>query len=199
MPDVIAAVLASVAVFAVTNLDDLVVLAVLFRMAARGGPPSSSQVVAGQYLGIGTLVAVSALAAAGLVAVDERVVGLLGLVPLGLGVRGLWQAGRDDEEQDPVVVRGVRGVALLTCANGADNVGVYLPWFRQQGVEGTATFVAVAAVLVGLWCVVGVWLAGRRPVEALLDRWGRWLVPVLFVVLGVVILVEAGTVGILGG
>ena len=195
VPDVAAALFGAGVVFAATNLDDLVVLAVLFRAAGTGGPLSRRGIVVGQYLGIGVLVGAGAMVAAGLVRVDGRVVGVLGLVPLGLGVRGLWRARGGREPEVLASVAGVGGVALLTCANGADNLGVYVPWFRDRGAGAVVAFVVVSLVLVGVWCVGGIWLAGRRPVVVVLDRWGRWLVPLVFVVLGVAVLVEAGTIG----
>lgn len=75
--------------FAGTNVDDLVVLTVLFLSARATGRPRPWQIWSGQYAGIAVLVVVSALAALGLAAVPDRWVGLLGLVPIALGVKGL--------------------------------------------------------------------------------------------------------------
>ena len=175
-----------------TNVDDLVVLIVLFATTRRDGL-RRWEVVVGQYAGIATLVAVSALAALGLLVVPDRWIGLLGLVPITLGVRGLVRARRASAGERPVAaVSGWLGVAGVTVANGADNLGVYTPLFRQAGPGASAVYAAVFAVLVAVWCAAGVFLAGRRPVVAVLDRAGDWLVPVVFVVIGVAILVTSG-------
>ncbi|MEP6527398.1 MAG: cadmium resistance transporter [Nocardioidaceae bacterium] len=71
MSPVLPTLLAAVGTFVVTNLDDIVVLTALFPTSGRGGP-GRYQIVAGQYLGIFALVAVSVVAALGLLVVPER-------------------------------------------------------------------------------------------------------------------------------
>src|SRR2546430_1421065 len=82
----------AVAVFVATNLDGFVLLTLLFATPGASG----RSVVVGQYLGLAILVAISAIAAIGLVVVPTRWVGLLGAIPLALGVRALTR--RDDHE-----------------------------------------------------------------------------------------------------
>ncbi len=83
-------------------------LTVLFLSSRATGRPRRWQIWAGQSLGIATLVAVSVVAALGLTIVPDQWVGLLGLVPFGLGVRGLLRAQDPDP---PVVATGVLSVA----------------------------------------------------------------------------------------
>jgi len=181
--------------FVVTNVDDFVVLTVLFATAGRGGP-SGRQIVTGQYLGIGLLVTVSSLVALGLSPVPARWIGLLGLVPVGLGVRGLVRLRRPtDEEVRVTAMTGTLGVVALTLANGADNLSVYIPLFRQAGPGRSAAYVVTFAALVGVWCLVARAVAGRRVLVAGIDRVGRWLVPVLYIAIGIRVIVVSGLVG----
>jgi cadmium resistance protein CadD (predicted permease) len=180
---VLALVVSAIAVFAGTNIDDLVVLTALF--GSRQVRPR--QIIVGQYLGIAALVAVGFVAAAGLVIVPNRWVGLFGVIPLGLGVRGLVRGS----EHGPVMVKSTIGVAGITIANGADNVSVYTPLFRQAG-WGTVIYVAVFAALVAVWLAIAGFLASRQPVVALLDRWGHRIVPLVFIAIGVLLI--AGTI-----
>jgi len=83
VPELLGAVAAAAGVFAGTNVDDLIVLTVLFLAARASGRPKVWQVWAGQYGGIAALVLVAGLGALGLTLVPDRWVGLLGLVPLG--------------------------------------------------------------------------------------------------------------------
>src|ERR1043165_3359703 len=142
--------------FAGTNIDDIIVLTVLFLSARANGKPRPWQIWAGQYLGIAALVAVSILAALGLSIIPDDHVGLLGLVPLALGVRGLVTAIRGKESDDtPVAAAGLLTVAGITIANGADNISVYTPVFRTIGTGATLLTLAVFAVGVAVWCAAG--------------------------------------------
>jgi cadmium resistance protein CadD (predicted permease) len=143
------------------------------------------------------LVLVSALAAAGLTLVPDRWVGLLGLVPIGLGVHGLIAAIRagPDDDDPPVTATGVPAVAAITIANGADNIAVYTPLFRTIGVNATAVTVAVFAAMIAVWCAAASWLGSHRRVVAFVERYGHWLVPAVFILIGTVIIAESGVLG----
>jgi cadmium resistance protein CadD (predicted permease) len=187
-------VAAALGVFAGTNVDDVIVLTVLFLGSRATGAPRPWQIVAGQYLGMAVLVAVSAAAAVGLAVVPDRPVGLLGLVPLGLGVAGLVRAARRPSAGTavtPVVAGGVMAVAGLTIANGADNVSVYTPAFRTVGVAGSLVMTAVFAALVGVWCAASAWTGARPRVVGAVERTGLWLVPVVFVAVGAVVIARS--------
>jgi cadmium resistance transport/sequestration family protein len=196
VPDLLGTVVTAAGVFIGTNIDDLMVLTVLFLAARASGRPKAWQVWVGQYGGIAALVLVSGLGALGLTLVPDRWVGLLGLVPIGLGVRGLIAAvRRADGDESPVVAGNAVAVAGVTIANGADNIAVYTPMFRTIGVTATVVTVVVFAVLVAVWCLAASWLGSHRRVIAVVERWGHWLVPVVFVVIGAVIIAESGLLG----
>ncbi|GAA2716898.1 cadmium resistance transporter [Micromonospora olivasterospora] len=193
MTDLLAAAAGAALVFAATNLDDIVVLTVLF-VAARGtGRPRPWHIVAGQYLGIGALVAAAVVVAAGLLVVPDPWTGLLGLLPIGLGVRALLARGDDDGP--PAVVGGLLGVAGVTVANGADNIAVYVPVFRSLTPTTGLVYLLVFAALVAAWCAAAAVLGGHPRVVRLVGRAGHWLVPAVFVAIGAVILVSSGVLG----
>lgn len=181
-----------------TNIDDILVLTVLFLSSRAGGRPLRGQIWGGQYLGIAVLVAVSVVAALGLTVVPDDWVGLLGLVPFALGVRGLWAAIRargDGEDGGAVVAGSLPAVAGVTIANGADNISVYTPVFRTIGAGATVVTVAVFAAGVALWCLAGSWLGSHQKVVGVVERYGQWLVPAVFMVIGAVIVAESGVLG----
>ena len=74
------------ALFSGTNLDDIVVLAILNVSSRAEGRPLAWQIWTGQFLGMAWLVAVSLLAALGLTVLPDHVIWVLGLVPLGMGL-----------------------------------------------------------------------------------------------------------------
>ncbi|GHJ48770.1 cadmium transporter [Catellatospora sp. TT07R-123] len=190
--------LAAAGVFAGTNIDDLLVLTVLFLSARASGVPARGAIWAGQYAGIAALIAVSAAAALGLAVVPGRWVGLLGLVPLALGVRTLLRHRAGDGQDGPAVpARTAWAVAGVTVANGADNIAVYTPVLRTAGLGAGIVIVAVFALLTAVWCLAGSWLGGHRHVVALLEKAGHRLVPAVFILIGAVIIAESGVLSAL--
>ncbi|GAA2435765.1 CadD family cadmium resistance transporter [Actinomadura vinacea] len=182
--------------FVGTNIDDIIVLTVLFLSGRAEGRPRGRQIWAGQYLGIAALVAVSVIAALGLTVVPDDWVGLLGLVPLALGVRGLVSAMRAaGDDASPVVAGSMLAVSGVTIANGADNISVYTPVFRTIGAGPTAVTIAVFAAGVALWCLAASWLGSHKKVIEIVERYGRWLVPAVFIAIGTLIVVESGVLG----
>jgi cadmium resistance protein CadD (predicted permease) len=189
----------AVAVFVVTNVDDLLLLALFF---ARAGARRSAvwRVVGGQYLGFAAILAVTVVGALGAGLLPAPVVAYLGLVPLALGLRAAWRvrqesaddAGPDAEPDEPTVT----AVAAVTIANGGDNIGVYVPLLSTAGARGIVAYGAVFLALTGVWCVAGRLLATRRPVARALARHGRLVLPVVLIALGVVILVQGGAFGL---
>ncbi|MGN9808530.1 cadmium resistance transporter [Micromonospora sp. BQ11] len=192
MIDLLGTAAGAALVFAATDIDDIVILTLFFVAARSTGRPRTGQIVAGQYLGIGALVLASAVVAAGLLVVPDPWTGLLGLLPIALGVRALRTS---DDDEAPTVVTGTLGVAGVTIANGADNVAVYVPVFRALGPADSGVFLLVFVMLIALWCAAAAWL-GRHPrVTRVVARAGHWLVPTIFIAIGVVILVSSGVVG----
>ncbi|OXM55064.1 cadmium transporter [Amycolatopsis thailandensis] len=178
------------AMFAVTNVDDIVLLALFFgRASGRGG---AARVVAGQYLGFAGILALSIVGAFGAGLLPDSVLPWLGLVPLLLGLRAAWRVWRkDDEGDEPEVGPGVLAVAGVTFANGGDNIGVYVPVFANTGTSGLVVYAVVFLALVAVWCAAGRYFATRPVIARALARWGHLLLPVVLVGIGVLILLSA--------
>lgn len=189
----------AVGLFAATNIDDIVVLAVLFLASTRGALPGW-KVVAGQYLGFVALVGISVVAAAGLTIVPDEWVGFLGLIPLAIGIYGLIRTlrrrGGDDDDDDEGAIRagGLLGVAGITIANGADNISLYTPVFRTSPIPDTIITLIVFLVLVAVWCVVARLVGTNKTVTEALEKIEHWLVPAVFIGLGLYILIDSGVI-----
>ena len=171
----------------------MIVLTALFMARRASGKPRAGTIVAGQYLGFAAIIGVALLAAAGLRIVPDRWVGLLGLVPIGFGVWGLRNLRRGDGDSRPPLASTAFQVAAITFANGADNISVFTPLFRSLHTAGSLLASVLFLVLIGLCCALGALLGTHRAVVATLGRITHWLVPVVFIVVGLMILVMAGT------
>lgn len=183
----------AVVVFASTNVDDLVVLTMLFLASRAAGKPRPWQVVVGQGAGIAVLVASSAVAALGLLIVPARWVGLLGLVPLALGLWKLVGAIREapDSDTPSSLAAGLTGVAGVAVINGADNVSIYTPLFRSLELSEVLVTLAVFAGMIGVWCAVAAWLGSHLGAIAGIRRYSHRLVPVVFIAIGAIVLAQA--------
>lgn len=208
------------AAFVGTNVDNTVV-----AMAMVAGAPveRARRIAVGQVIGFVVLVVVAIAAAAVLFEFSTAVVGLLGLVPLTIGVRGLVAlarrhpggeaeanaaAGVDGDvgagvrkrrwrwrphTEQRAVGRSVTAAALVTIAAGGDDLAVYIPLFRVGGAANVGAIVAV--FVVGEALVTWVILAGGRHPKArgAMVRMGHVAVPILLCCVGVLVLVQAGT------
>lgn len=180
----------AVVVFASTNVDDVVLLMVLFadpKLRPRA-------VVTGQYVGVTVLVLLSAVAGAAAVAVPAGWISLLGAVPLALGLykgfevlRARGAANDDPTRSELAGSSQVLAVAGVTLANGADNLGVYIPLFAVER-RSLVVYAAVFAVMVALWCALGFKLVEHRAVGGKIRRYGHVALPIVLVLLGVHIL-----------
>jgi cadmium resistance protein CadD (predicted permease) len=181
--------------FVSTNVDDIFVLLALFADPAfRPG-----QVIAGQLAGIASLFLLSAAGAALALVVAPAYVGLLGLAPLGLGIWRLLALlrGREDvgEEAQRSGAAGsaarVLAVALVTVANGGDNIGVYVPVFASQPRAALAVFAGIFFVMTCLWCLLGYYLVSHPKLGAPIRRYAKPLTPFVLIALGLFILIES--------
>jgi cadmium resistance protein CadD (predicted permease) len=192
---IFAVVLTAAALFAATNADDIVVLTLLSISSRASGQPRRWHIWAGQYAGFAILIAVSLAAAAGLTLVPLHWLWLLGLVPLGLGLGKLAaaiRAHRFGQRASPAAVTGLTGVIGLTIVNGGDNLSVYIPVFRTSSAAEIAVIIAVFLAGVGLYCLASIRVAGHRAVIQAVQRWGEWIVPVVFILIGFYIFYKTG-------
>ena len=135
---------------------------------------------------------------------SAAVVGLLGLVPLAIGVRGLFglRAGSRvtrgaGTASGRAVGRSLTAAALVTIGAGGDNLAVYIPLFRVGAIANLLAILLVFAA--GEVAVTAVVLRGGRHPRArtVMNRLGTVAVPVLLCAIGVLVMVEAGTFSLL--
>lgn len=198
------AVVSAVSAFAATNLDDVVILLLFFSRIDES--LRARQVVAGQYLGFALLVGVSLLGCFGRAMVPDTWLGLLGLLPISLGISRLMEllertSGDDGVEASQPVSPGadgrtwgeVLGVAAVTVANGSDNVGVYMPLFAHATPPELVVTLVVFFLMMGLWCVIAWRLTAAPGLAPVLRQYGDQLIPFVLIGLGGLILVDSHT------
>ena len=201
--------------FVATNIDDIVILMLFFSQSNVNFRPS--HIITGQYLGFTVLIIASLPGFFGGLILPLAWIGLLGLVPIAIGVKQLL-----NRENDDVEVQGVSGesnrsssnrsiafsiasllspqtynVAAVTVANGGDNIGIYVPLFASSKLVSLIVILLVFYLLIGIWCIVA-YLLTRQPVVAkVITRYGTALAPFVLIGLGIFILIESGTYGLI--
>jgi cadmium resistance protein CadD (predicted permease) len=197
---VISSALQAIGLFLVTNIDDIIVLSLFFARGA-GQRGTTTKIVVGQYLGFGAilLASVAVTFGAGLFLPDDAIP-YFGLIPLVLGLWAAWQVWRngDDDDDDDDADRPISAlaVAAVTFANGGDNIGVYVPVFLTVGTGAVVAYCVVFLALVLVLVLAAKFVATRKPIAEVLERWEHVLFPLVLVLLGLVILIEGGAFGL---
>ncbi|MGN6679394.1 MAG: cadmium resistance transporter, partial [Streptosporangiaceae bacterium] len=95
--------------FAITNFDDIVILALFFSRGA-GEVGSARRVVIGQYLAFTAILGVAIGVAYGARFLPKNAIPYLGLVPIGLGLWDAWKLWqkrrRGDGDEDAGTSQG---------------------------------------------------------------------------------------------
>jgi cadmium resistance protein CadD (predicted permease) len=197
--DFISAALQAVGLFLVTNIDDIIVLSLFFARGA-GQRGTTMKIVVGQYLGFGAilLASIAVTLGAGLFLPDGAIP-YFGLIPLVLGGYAAWQVWRNGDEDDDAFADkplSALTVAAVTFANGGDNIGVYVPVFLAVGTSALVAYCVVFLALVAVLVLAAKYVATRKPIAEVLERWEHILFPLVLIVLGLVILIEGGAFGL---
>lgn len=203
--NLILTILSALGSFIVTNIDDIFVLMLLFSQASSQAKASNGRtvkgnriypkdIVIGQYLGFALLVLISLLATFGVTLIPDQWVGLLGLIPIYLGVK-MFIKGEDEEEG--AILSSLNkfnkfylSVAFITFANGGNNIGIYVPFFSTLNNNQLVITVVTFFIMVAVWCLIGYRLARFRYVSETLEKYGRWVIPIVFIGLGFYIMAE---------
>ncbi|MEG3988149.1 cadmium resistance transporter [Microcoleus sp. S28C3] len=204
-----AAIIAGITSFAATNIDDMVLSMLFFAQVNDTFRPR--HIFVGKYLGFAALIAASLPGFFGGLIVPTAWIGLLGLLPIAIGISHLVK--RDNEENDVQAVSGefnrksnslvskianlfnpqTLNVAAVTIANGGDNIGIYLPLFASSDLPSLVVILAVFSVMVGVWSYLAYRLTRQRAIARILTRYTKVVVPFVLIGLGIFILIESGT------
>ncbi|BAY34510.1 cadmium resistance transporter [Nostoc carneum NIES-2107] len=202
MNELITAIPTGITAFVATNLDDLVILTLLFAQA--NATFRHRHIVIGQYLGFCTLVIASLFGFFGGLILPSHWIGLLGLVPITIGFNRLINTDNDESSD---IESGIEfsnssifssflspqaySVAAITIANGSDNVGIYMPLFANSAISELLVIIAVFLLLVAVWCYVTYKLTCQSAIATLLTRYGNNFVPFILIGLGVFIILDS--------
>jgi cadmium resistance transport/sequestration family protein len=188
--------LTSIIAFISTNIDDIFLLILFYASRKMKG----ADILMGQTLGIAALVCLSLAGSLLGLIVNPAYIGLLGLVPIYLGIRnaiGLMKSKADDGDELPKSgSNAILTVAGVTIANGGDNIGVYVPLFATMSWAEKVIMVFVFMVMTVVWCAGARYLVSHPYIAVRLDKIGHLVMPIVLILLGVYILYESNAVSL---
>lgn len=180
--------------FVASNIDDTFILIILFSTASF----QSRHVIIGQFLGIAVLIIVSALGSLIALVVPPFVIGLMGLIPIGIGIKRLVELRHGDEiNQETVQINKKSHLSFLTVAgitvsNGGDDIGVFTPLFAKYNDAGEVTvLVTILMAMTFVWCIVTYYFVNHPIVASHIEHLGNILTPFVLIGLGVYILADS--------
>ena len=194
-------IISAIGVYISTSIDYLIALIILFAQLSQN--KQKWHIYAGQYLGTGLLVGVSLVAAYVVNFVPEPwMVGLLGLIPIYLGIRFAIVGEGEEEEEEETIERLEQSkanqlfwtVTLLTIASGGDNLGIYIPYFASLDWAQTLVALLVFAIGVIIFCELSQVLSSIPLISETIEKYTRIIVPLVFIPLGLYIMYESGTI-----
>ena len=195
-------VITSIILYSGTAVDLLIILMLFF--AKRKSRKDIINIYLGQFLGSGSLILLSLLFAFVLNYIPSKeILGLLGLIPIFLGLKVLFLGDSDGEA---IAKEGLRKdnknliflVAMITFAScGADNIGVFVPYFTTLNLANLIVALLTFLVMIYLLVFSAQKLAQISSVGETLEKYSRWFIAVVYLGLGIYILIENNSFNIL--
>lgn len=188
-------VVTSIILYSGTDVDLLIILMLFF--AKRKSRKDIINIYLGQFLGSVSLIFLSLLFAFVLNYIPSKeILGLLGLIPIFLGLKVLLLGDSDGEA---IAKDGLRKdnknliflVAMITFAScGADNIGVFVPYFTTLNLANLIVTLLTFLVMIYLLVFSAQKLAQVPSVGETLEKYSRWFIAVVYLGLGMYILIE---------
>ena len=188
-------VITSIILYSGTAVDLLIILMLFF--AKRKSRKDIINIYLGQFLGSVSLIFLSLLFAFVLNYIPSKeILGLLGLIPIFLGLKVLLLGDSDGEA---IAKDGLRKdnknliflVAMITFAScGADNIGVFVPYFITLNLANLIVALLTFLVMIYLLVFSAQKLAQVPSVGETLEKYSRWFIAVVYLGLGMYILIE---------
>ncbi|MFS9172197.1 CadD family cadmium resistance transporter [Streptococcus infantis] len=195
-------IVTSIILYSGTAVDLLIILMLFF--AKRKSRKDIINIYLGQFLGSVSLILLSLLFAFVLNYIPSKeILGLLGLIPIFLGLKVLLLGDSDGEA---IAKDGLRKdnknliflVAMITFAScGADNIGVFVPYFITLNLANLIVALLTFLVMIYLLVFSAQKLAQVPSVGETLEKYSRWFIASVYLGLGIYILIENNVFDIL--
>jgi cadmium resistance protein CadD (predicted permease) len=206
----ISTLIIGISVAVATTFDDNLYLTAFFGKVNRSFRPK--HIIIGEFLGFTTLVCASLPGFFGGLVIPSTWMGLLGLLPIAIGISNFISRNEEEETVQAVSVEltspvksGYQKKSLLatirdpqtyrvsavTVANGGNNIGIYVPLFASCNLPSLGVILCVCYFTVGTWCLLSYNLTRNPLMTPVLTRYGRKIFPFVLIYLGLSILIKS--------
>ncbi len=194
----ISTIASAIVVFVSTNIDDTLVLLLLFSLTENKS--KELFVVIGQYIGFSFLIGISLTGYFADAFLSKELIGLMGIAPILLGAAKAYnlinnkngtQEIKYENKKTKYINPVILNTSIITIANGGDNIGVYVPLFASFTIEQLITTLLVFFILTGVWCFAGYKLVKLKKIAVVITHYGDRVVPFILIGLGISIILKA--------
>lgn len=212
MNQIFIAIITGITAFIATNIDDLVILLILFAQV-KEEQITKIHVISGSYWGFIVIILLSLIGFFGGLIIAPSWIGLLGILPIIIGIKQLIQPDNKTEEVQLVTSEYANlsnrhpflqfvsqilhpqtyKVAVITFANGGDNIGVYVPLFAANNLINLIIILLVFFILKAIWCYFAYRLIKNPKIAHIITKYGNNIVPYILIGLGFFIFWKNGT------
>src|SRR5699024_72948 len=196
-------IITATVLYVATAVDLLVILLIYFAKANT--KKEYKDIYIGQYLGSLILIIVSLFLVFVLNYVPEIwIIGLLGLIPIDLCIKVVIYDDCEGEKRAKKELNNkglsklVGTVVLVTIAScGADNIGLFVPYFVTLNSIELLTTLLVFVTLIFILVFTAQNLANIPGIGEVVEKFSRWIMAVIYIALGVFIVIENKTISTL--
>jgi cadmium resistance protein CadD (predicted permease) len=82
-------------------------------------------------------------------------------------------------------------VTSLTVANSGDNIAIYTPLFAQAFKWQIIVYIIIFLLMVFVWLIISYYFINYRPILNLAQKYARYIVPFVFIGIGIYIIVTS--------
>ncbi|HEM3576557.1 TPA: cadmium resistance transporter [Streptococcus suis] len=173
-----------------TSIDYFLILFLLFSQAKK--PGEKRTIYFGQLLASFILILLSSiLSQVANIFLADWILGLLGFVPILLGVRILFENEEETEIPDSKI--GLLSVIFISLASGVDNLGIFTPYFTTLSTLETLLTAGLILLETVAICYLAEKFGSLHSISEFIEKYEKMILPTIFIILGIYILFEFGT------
>jgi len=209
----LATIKVGVATGVATTFDDNIYLTGFFSEVNRTFRPK--HIIVGEILGFTALISVSLVGFLVGLIIPSDWIGLLGILPILIGVNNLrliiidkedFPSNRPESKKkssryhgfesrrlslwDALRDRQTYKVSAVTISNGGNNLGLYIPLFASSTISNLIVIILICYLVVCIWLFMSYHLTRQPGIAIVLSRYAGKLFPFVLMWLGLRIIID---------